>query len=418
MVPPRYLAATLFCAAVPAAAITATETACATVTVTQTLWATQYPPLPFSTAITLNNAVLTGITIQPVSSSTCYRAPIPTQAVAVELNPSPVDLSSAPLVFYLGDQSGSTAIDYITATIDGNACLLDITSSASSTSRVTLTFEGGDSLVFDYWGLQLINRDCSSVSSVEISNFSDQVAQIATSSSTIRIIPVVAREFDQKNFTVEFQIEKELHDLLQAPLLTFGSSPCQLISRELDNTWGNLTFTCQYPGANSTQKACSVIFDNWLQQTFPSMLSPNLTNNPPNLLPYLPLFLSLATPQLSPLIPPLNPALHLATTWLTSIQSTFANLAQLGGNAICELIHAGDVHEIVFDDQVLPSPHTVGVFHSPPVDTVYATLAPHHTAATGEPAFPPPRQIRPSVTGLESVTVTSWVMPVVGTMGV
>ncbi|KAK4444126.1 hypothetical protein QBC34DRAFT_187868 [Podospora aff. communis PSN243] len=402
----------------------------ATTVITETVWTVceaepETTPIgpaddcPPSTSIVLENAVLTGITVQPVSSPTsCYRLPTPTsslEGIAFAPYQTPGSTPDDLVFFYLGENA--TVPEYIATIIDGERCMLDVSSNASAAGRVALMLAGGESLVFDETGLHHFAAGCNSASSLEISNFVDQVASIVESSvcSDKRGNPLTAelKQRDEgKNFTVKLQVEKEIHGRLKQPHLDYSSSPCSLVEETVNEMWGNFTFTCRYPGANSDQQACQDALSTWLQPTIPVLSESSTTRfhvspNHNKLMANLPQFLDRAAAPLANLIPNISAPLQQGMAWIKTAQLAAIDLAQFGGSTLCNLLHVGTLYNLVFTDPALPTAHTVGVYHSPPVETILGTLATHTTRATTYP----PRQVVPSVTELTSVTATTFSAP-------
>jgi len=407
----------------------------ATTVVTETVWTiceaehepttiVSIPHCPPTTSIALENAVLTGITVQPASSPTsCYSLPIPTSALEmIALASNQISNSTSdddPMFFYLGENA--TVPEYIATVIDGQRCMLDVSPNASVTGRVALILAGGESLVFDETGLHHFDADCNSASSVEISGFLDQIASIAEAPSSSNetgnslMPPARKRDEDEEDFTVTLQIEKEITGQLKEPHLTFGPSTCYLIEELSDDQWGNFTFNCQYPGANSSQQACEDVISTWIQpadSTAPGTADLTFIPNGNKLMANLPQFLDRAGAPLAKLIPNLTAPLQQGMNWISAAKFAAIDVAQFGGNTMCKLLHVGVQYAIVFTDPLLPTPHTVGVYHSPPVKTIVGTLASHTTPATKDP----PRQVQPTVTDFTSVTATSFSIPLIGAL--
>ncbi|KAK0631499.1 hypothetical protein B0T14DRAFT_401811, partial [Immersiella caudata] len=372
---------------------------------------------PPSTSIVLDNGVLTGITVQPASSPTsCYDLPIPTsslEVIAFASDQTPGSTSDDPTFFYLGENA--TVLEYMATLIDGERCVLDVSANASAAGRVALILAGGESLVFDETGLHHFAAGCNSASSIEIDSFIDQVASIAEVSASADgtddqlTFKLGKRDADaeEKNFTVTLQIEREIHSQLRQPHLDFGASPCLLVETAANDEWGNFTFICQYPGANSSQQACEDALSAWLQPASPPSPGTARLDVAPNgnrLMANLPQFLDHAAALLANLIPNISASLQQGMAWIKTAQSAAIDVAQFGGSTMCKLLHVGALYDLVFTDPALPTAHTVGVYHSPPVDTLIGTLATHTTKPTKDP----PRQVLPSVTDFTSVTATSF----------
>ncbi|KAK3341980.1 hypothetical protein B0T25DRAFT_436725, partial [Lasiosphaeria hispida] len=396
----------------------------ATTVITETVWTicsgeetvTVFEQGPLSTDIVFadSNVSLTNITVQPASSPTsCYSLPTPTsslEVVAFAASKEASADSTNPVFFYVGENA--TTPEYVGTLVDGNRCFLDISSDASAAGRVGLILSSGESIVFDESGIHHFDADCGSESSVTISDFLDQITSIterlAQSNTTGNWFGAAPRRraMAQTNFTVAMEIEDVISDQLSEPHLAYGPSDCTFLSREISETWDILTWTCQYPGANSKEKVCEQSFHSWLNP------SPDASNNTignssvasdNKLFKHLPQFLKQFGSPLAALFPLSPPLLH-ALAWLDTAQNAVRDAAELGGSSLCQVLHAQEQYEIVLADPGLPSPHTIGVYASPPVPTISDTLASRTTRRTTDP----PRAMQPTATGFPSMTETSF----------
>ncbi|KAK3335207.1 hypothetical protein B0T19DRAFT_446945 [Cercophora scortea] len=395
-----------------------------TVLITETVWticaaqetATIYEQGPFSTSIVLANAVLTGITVQPASSPTsCYSLPTPASsldivAFAARQAPSSSNTTASnPLFFYLGDNA--TSPEYVGTLINGTQCLLDISPNASAAGRVALTLSNGESLVFDQTGMHHFDEGCDAVSSVTIANFLSQIMAVVDSpkqsaAADFRQTRWMKRQVPETNFTVVVQIDDATNGQLLRPQVLFGPSPCTLLTQSEVEGWQTLIWTCQHPGANSSEKTCEAKFHNWFN---PDPVAPSIgagsSNNGTDLFNHLPSFMSKLGHSITNLFPGLSPALLHALSWLKTARRAVLNAAEFGGDELCRVLHAIDEYDLVLSDPGLPSPHTIGVYVSPPVPTISDTMASWTSRITKEP----PRGVLPTVTGFPSVTETSFI---------
>ena len=78
--------------------------------------------------------------------------------------------------------------------------------------------------------------------------------------------------------------------------------------------------------------------------------------------------------------------------------------ADVGGGELCEVLHALDEYDLILSDPGLPSLHTIGNYHSPPLPTITEVFESHTTSITKEP----PRQVVPTETSFPNVTETSF----------
>lgn len=324
----------------------------------------------------------------------------------------PSNIEQDAMFFYMGENA--TVPKYIGTWIDGNDYLLDISPNTCTSNRIAIVVNGGESLVFDDFGLHHFNAGCTSVSSVIISNFISQVAAVAEAptnaneSDKAAMFTPKTRATSSVNFTVTIRVDDVVQGQLQQPHLGFGQSPCYLLAKELSTDWGNFTFTCQYPGTNSNEQACVDSFQAWVRPSYSSQLLgraiavTTLGGNQP--MGNFPRFIDRAGAPLARLLSNLSQPLLGGMGWLSAAQSAALKAAEFGSDAMCRLLHLEDQYEIVFSDPGLASPHTIGVYGSPPVPTIVGTVASRTTRMTRMP----PRVVNPTVTDFPTVTGTSF----------
>lgn len=367
------------------------------------------------TEVTLNNAVLTGMTVQPASSPTsCYQFPLPTSslhAIAFDASVASDGKDAHPVFLYVGDNA--TRPKYVGTLIDGKRCFLDISSNASAAGRMTLTIAGGDSLVFDETGVHLFDASCETISSITIRSFLDQLVSVSEAQSVSGIArkqnanAARKRAAPGSNFTVAIQVDDIVGGQLVNPFLEFGPSPCTFVTRQHGGLWDNLTWNCEYPGANSKLRACESAFQSWLRPSGPDggKNGPLITSSN-KLFDLLPDFLSNAAGSLAGLLPGLSKPLLQGMQWTKTAHAAILDVAQAGGESLCANLHVADQYEILFSDPGLTALHTIGVYRSPPVPTIIGTVASRTTRKTREPL----RQINPTATEFSSVTATSFLV--------
>ncbi|KAK3987651.1 hypothetical protein QBC44DRAFT_270551, partial [Cladorrhinum sp. PSN332] len=371
--------------------------------------------------------VLTSVTVQPPTSPTsCYNLPTPTfslEVIAFSANQISRDgtaNATDPVFFYVGNNA--TSPEYVGTFIDGNRVLLDLSPDASAAGRVAILLPGGESLVFDQTGVHHFDAGCRSVSSVMIPSFMDQVRSIASApnihSNNPEVGPISGgyrssalgkREMQSKNFTVQMVVESIIDAELQGPNMFWGPSPCTFVSRTPgEGEWPVFTWTCEYPGKQSAEKKCEAAFQNWLRPGSNSVSARGLIESGDDLFQYLPRFLAKAGGSLTNLLPGVSSVMQAGMKWLSAAQNAVIDVAEFGGESVCEVLHAFDEYKLVMSDAGLKEKgrqHTVGAYVSPPVDTIVGTLASHTTRMTREP----PRAVVPSaksVVSLENVTVS------------
>ncbi|KAK3393901.1 hypothetical protein B0H63DRAFT_505707 [Podospora didyma] len=390
--------------------------------------ATVFEQGPIVTSISLPDATLTGITVQPASFPTsCYSLPTPPSsleliAFAIEQVSSNSSADPETAFFYVGDDG--TTPEYVGTVIDGNQCLLDISANASAAGHVALFMAGGESIVFYETGMHHYGAGCDVVSSVVIASFLDQVVSIAEtppcpSESTTMAVPSrqrrelshhQTREFSQTNFTIQVKVDADINAVLREPQFAYGPSPCTFLSRDTKGEWTSLTWTCQYPGANSSETACEDSFHGWLRPMSDAgsgAQGQSKRGIGDDLRVFLPGFVNKVGSSLSTLIPGLSPALQRGLGWMNTAKEAVLDVAEFGADSLCKVLHMFDEYPILFLDPGLSSAHTIGVYESPPVPTLIETLASHTTPITKEP----PRQVLPSVTDFPSITEGTFALP-------
>jgi hypothetical protein len=183
----------------------------ATTVITHTVWTTclcheTAMTTAYSTCIDLGAATLTGVTIKPVSSpSTCYQFPTPLTAlmpVALPLHQI-LDTDATDLVFfYVGDNG--IVPKYLGNPVASYTPLLDLSSEASSAGHLAMTLPGKALLVIDGFGVHIFKPGCTTVSSLSIDNFWQQVLNITSIPATISPPSHLRRRAttDEVDFTV------------------------------------------------------------------------------------------------------------------------------------------------------------------------------------------------------------------------
>ncbi|KAK0735217.1 hypothetical protein B0T26DRAFT_671389 [Lasiosphaeria miniovina] len=437
----------------------------ATVVVTETVWTmcaaeettTIVEQGPVSTSIVLANAVLSDITIQPASSPAwCYSLPTPLSAldsIALSVDrASPTAPSTASVAdedavfFYVGDNA--TAPEYVGALVDGSPFLLDISSNASAAGHVALVSSAtGETLVFDAAGMHRFAPGCVAVSSVLVAGFMEQMVDIVSQmpvaqsnvfgQDSVAVAQKVARsksapKMAETNFTVVVEVDDIIDALLREPHVFFGPSECAFLSRDdkAGGDWTVLSWTCQFPGANSGEKACEAAFHSWLEPdgtiatstiiarttvaaTTVVELSPQCKpiSNGHDLFLCLPQFVRAAGAPLTDLLPGIDAQLRRGLGWLAhAAQAAVVDAAEVGGKALCRVLHAADEYPVLFSDPGIAAAHTIAMYVSPPVPTIVETLASRTTRVTREP----PRAVIPAVTAFPNVTVPSFLPTAAG----
>lgn len=375
-----------------------------------------YEQGPFSTSLVLVDAVLTGITVQPASSPTaCYNLPIPTSALDLIAfsadQTSPDDAhQNDPVFFYLSDNA--TVPEYVATLIDGNRYVLDVSSNASAASRIALTLSGGESLVIDQTGMHYFDARCGSGSSVLVDGFLGQILPMVNEApQRMSGRQLDKREMPMTNFTVVVQVEDVIGSQFQGPQVLFGPTPCNFVNRNDTEGWSTYAWSCQHPGLNSSEKQCEGSFQTWLR---PNTQPPSAGGQPPgtNGQPssYLLKFISKAGSSITNLFPALSPPFAKGLNWLSKAESAVVDIAEFGGESICQLLHMNDEYLLVLSDPGISSAHTIGAYVSPPVPVISETMASHTTRNPRDP----PRVVQPGATGFPTLTATAFLPTIFG----
>ncbi|KAH8887163.1 hypothetical protein GQ53DRAFT_809200 [Thozetella sp. PMI_491] len=355
------------------------------------------------------NAVLSGVTVHAASSpSSCYSLPTPTASLdAIPYQNSEQYFSDGesnrgdaqdPVLFYMAENA--TSPQYVSSTVNGSRILLDLSSEAASCGHIALAFPDGRSLVFNNAGMHLYHNGCSSVSSVSIANFTDQLTSIGALPDTPPCRrEIFKRQVQETNFTVEVRVNTTSDPSAMQPNMTFGQSPCEFLSRVLSTDADICSWSCQVPGEFSKEKQCERSFSSWMNGTSGSSIpSPK---NVSDLLDYMTPFLQKAGASIGNVFPVLTPLLNHVVPFLYTTQRAVANAINFGGMAICKLLHQNDEYDLVMLIAGKPNPYTVGAFVTPPDTTISANLVPPTTSPTREPG----RTMHPGQTGFPLISI-------------
>ncbi|KAK1834427.1 hypothetical protein QBC39DRAFT_26722 [Podospora conica] len=368
---------------------------------------------PQTTNIVLANAVLTNVTVQPATSPTsCYELPTPIASLDVvafavsHITDKDVD----PVLFYMADNA--TVPVYVATFIDGHRVLLDVSANSSTAGRVALAIPRGESIVFDEMGIHHFDAKCDSVLSVDIGGFMEQIASIAfpgsrLSRSNLRVDDIITGTDAESTFSVTIQVDDLVGNQLMAPQLSFGLTACTLVEQQLGTDWSNFTWTCDFPGANSSVRRCANAFASWLSPRPGAESSSRSTKETP-LFNLLPSFLDEARSPIISLFPNLSQPLGDGLDWIAKAHAAVLDAMAGGALAMCSALHQSDQYGLMFSDPGLSTPYTVGVYHSPPVPTIVGQVASRTTLMTRDP----PRLVIPSVTDFPTATATLFPVPV------
>ncbi|KAK0745691.1 hypothetical protein B0T18DRAFT_135957 [Schizothecium vesticola] len=396
--------------------------------ITETVWTTNCSveeatttPTGYTTttSIVLANAVLTNVTLQPATSPTsCYELPTPIASLDVvafavsHISDTDID----PVLFYLADNA--TVPVYVATFVDGHRILLDVSSGSSTAGRVALAMPRGESIVFDATGIHHFDAPCDSVLSVDIGGFLEQITSIAFPSPGFQLVKsnlrvrndaIIDTDADSV-FSVTIQVDDAVGNQLMAPQLSFGPTACKLVKQQLGTEWSNFTWACDFPGANSSVKRCANAFASWLEPSFSQSgaQSSEQSEKEIPLFNVLPSFLDEARSPIIHLFPNLSQPLGDGLDWISKAHIAVLDAGAGGALAMCSALHQSDQYGLLFSDPGLSDTHTVGVYHSPPVSTIFGQVASRTTLMTREP----PRVVIPTVSDFPSVTAASFPVPV------
>ena len=358
-------------------------------------------PCPLTTSIVFPDAVLTGVTIQPASSpSSCCVLPTPSASLKlIAFEPNATDVDS----IYFYTNTNATSPYYVGTLVDGSRCLLDLSPEALAAGRLAAHLSNGESVVFDETGLHHYGAGCNTTTSVTISDFLAQLAGLPDAQPPADG-RVRRRDLPETNFTVAVQVAAAIDPFLHDPKVAFGDSPCTFIDIQNITEWDIHSWTCQYPGANSSEKSCEERFHSWFKPDTPSPTGTGLDQTGNALFNFVPRLVSRVGNNLADIFPGISEPLQHGLTWLNNAHNAVLHAADVGGGELCEIIHEFDEYDLILSDPGLPSLHTIGNYHSPPLPTITEVFESHTKRITKEP----PRQVVPTETSFPSVTETSF----------
>lgn len=363
-------------------------------------------PCPVTTSIVLPDAVLTGVTIQPASSPTaCCFFPTPSSSlklIAFEPNATDVD----PIYFYASNNA--TSPYYVGTLVDGFRCLLDLSPEALAAGRLAAYLSNGESIIFDETGMRYYGASCNTTTSITISDFLTQLAGLPDVPPSAGADPrgrkVTKRNLPETNFNVAVQVAAAIDLFLHDPQVAFGDSPCTFVDIQNITEWDIHSWTCQYPGANSSEKSCEEKFHSWFKPDSPSPSETGLGQTGNALFNFVPRLVNRIENHFADLFPNISEPLQHGLAWLNNAHNAVLHAADVGGGELCEILHVLDEYDLILSDPGLPSLHTIGNYHSPPVATITEVFESHTKRITKEP----PRQVVPAETSFPNVTEVSF----------
>ncbi|KAM7224610.1 hypothetical protein V8F06_000391 [Rhypophila decipiens] len=358
------------------------------------------------TSLVISEVTLTGVTVQSTSSPTArYTLPTPTCSLDV------ISLSSARLSRNEQSENQSLSIyfgknftvpEYLGVLIDGEQYLFD--ANASSAMRMALTIPGNESLVFDQTGMYYFSAACGFV--VLVDGFLEQIAAMinTTVQRTTLARPAGEKELPITNFTVLVEANAAIARKLRSPHVSFGPSPCELVSKGVTGGWHKYLWSCEQPGEESAEKQCERSLQAWLRPS--NGTSPTLDGDSSF---YFLRFIAKAWPALASLFPTMSSTFGKGLSWLSNVESTMADIVEFNSKNICQHVHADDLYTLALSDPGLTRVYTLGFWSSVPVPTITAFIGGEAQLDTVvSPTKQPPRVVNPSQTGLPTVTVTSF----------
>ncbi|KAK3395761.1 hypothetical protein B0T20DRAFT_44746 [Sordaria brevicollis] len=363
-------------------------------------------PCPLTTSIVFPDVVLTGVTIQPASSPTsCCVLPTPSPALElIAFEPNATDVDS----IYFYKSSNATSPEYVGTLVNGSRCLLDLSPETLAAGRLAVHLSNGESLIFDETGMHYYGAGCNTTTSVTVSDFLAQLAGLPAAPPPDNTgrgdRRVRKRDLPETNFTVAVQVAAAIDLFLQDPKVAFGDSPCAFLDLQNITDWDIHSWTCQYPGANSSEKACEEKFHSWFKPDSTSPTGAGIDQTGNVLFNFVPRLVNRLGNNLAELFPGISDPLQQGLTWLNNAHNAVLHAADVGGGELCEIIHEFDEYDLILSDPGLPSLHTIGNYHSPPLPTITEVFQSHTERITKEP----PRQVVPTETGFPNVTETSF----------
>ncbi|KAK1778323.1 hypothetical protein QBC45DRAFT_442840 [Copromyces sp. CBS 386.78] len=383
-----------------------TETLFTACGVLETTTVYEEAPCPLTTSIVFPDAVLTGVTIHPASSpSSCCILPTPSASLElIAFEPNATDVDS----IYFYTSNNTTSPYYVGTLVDGSRCLLDLSPEALATGRLAAHLSNGESIIFDETGIHYYGAGCNTTTSVTISDFLAQLAGLPDApppaDAAERGRRVQKRDLPETNFTVAVQVAAAIDLFLHDPQVAFGDSPCTFIDIQNITEWDIHSWTCQYPGVNSSEKSCEEKFHSWFKPDSPPPSGTGLDQTGNALFNFVPRLVNRVGNNLADLFPGISEPLQHGLNWLNNAHNAVLHAADVGGGALCEILHEFDEYDLILSDPGLPSLHTIGNYHSPPLPTITEVFESHTKRITKEP----PRQVVPTETSFPNVTETSF----------
>ncbi|KHE89322.1 hypothetical protein GE21DRAFT_1322038 [Neurospora crassa] len=244
-------------------------------------------PCPLTISIVLPDVVLTAVTIQPASS--------PTACCATDVDK---------IFFYTNNNA--TSPYYVDTLAHGFRCLLDLSPEALAAGRLAAYLSNGESIIFDETGMHYYGAGCNTTTSVAISNFLAQLAGLPDASPSSgadqRGRRIRKRDLPETNFTVAVQNITE---------------------------WDIHSWTCQYPGANSSEKSCEDKFHSLFKPGSPSLSGPGLDQTGNALFNFVPRLINRVEKNIANLFPGISEPLQHGLAWLNNAHNAVLHAADL-----------------------------------------------------------------------------------------
>ncbi|KAK3495765.1 hypothetical protein B0T13DRAFT_305100 [Neurospora crassa] len=329
---------------------------------------------------------------------------LPSSLKLIAFEPNATDVDS--IFFYTNNNAISPY--YIDTLVHRFRCLLDLSPEALAAGRLAAYLSNGESIIFEETCMHYYGTGCNTTTSVTISNFLAQLAGLPDASPSSgadqRGRRIRKRDLPETNFTVAVQVAAAINLFLQDPQVAFGDLPCSFVDIQNITEWDIHSWTCQYPGANSSEKSCEDKFHSLFKPGSPSLSGPGLDQTGNALFNFVPRLINRVEKKIANLFPGISEPLQHGLAWLNNAHNALLYAADVGWGELCEILHALDEYDLILSDPGLPSLHTIGNYHSPPAATITEVFESHTKRITKEP----PRQVVPTETSFPNVTETSF----------
>ncbi|EGO53320.1 hypothetical protein NEUTE1DRAFT_17702, partial [Neurospora tetrasperma FGSC 2508] len=115
------------------------------------------------------------------------------------------------------------------------------------------------------------------------------------------------------------------------------TSPSQSSFVDIQNIteWDIHSWTCQYPGANSSEKSCEEKFHSWFKADSPSPSGTGLDQTGNALFNFVPRLVNRVENNIADLFPGISEPLQHGLAWLNNAHNAVLHAADVGGGELC-----------------------------------------------------------------------------------